>query len=210
MGPLRGLPGQIATLLARLTSGRASALDHLDADISTRAPASSAVSSATWTSALAAFLALVQKPPVASGLINSPREFASAGGTIVEMGYSDLIQSSTSASSSFVDAVNYSGAGVLQAVWLNRAQNATPDACTIEVIVDGATVLSYTTAAGSANFTYATCVVGGVQRYSDGTNYYVLPGAMDDIPFTTSLQIKRKNSSGNATHSVYYKYRKTS
>lgn len=51
---LLGLPGKIKTLLDRLTSVRATALDDLDATISSRAPASTAMSNATWSDARAA------------------------------------------------------------------------------------------------------------------------------------------------------------
>ena len=47
MVPFLGIPGKLNTLLSRLTSGRATAIDHLDADITSRAAAS------TWSSALA-------------------------------------------------------------------------------------------------------------------------------------------------------------
>ena len=51
MAPLLGLPGRIKTLLDRLTATRAANLDHLDATISTRALASTAVNSADLTTA---------------------------------------------------------------------------------------------------------------------------------------------------------------
>lgn len=47
IGALMGVPGKLKTLLDRLTSTRATALDNLDAAISTRASAS------VWTGALA-------------------------------------------------------------------------------------------------------------------------------------------------------------
>lgn len=47
IGALMGVPGRLKTLLDRLTSTRATALDNLDAAISTRASAS------VWTGALA-------------------------------------------------------------------------------------------------------------------------------------------------------------
>lgn len=53
---LLGLPGRVKTLLDRLTSTRAGYLDNLDAAISTRAAASSALSTATWTSTKAGYL----------------------------------------------------------------------------------------------------------------------------------------------------------
>lgn len=46
---LYGLPGKIKTLLDRLTDNRATKLDNLDATISSRAPASTALSSNVWT-----------------------------------------------------------------------------------------------------------------------------------------------------------------
>lgn len=56
MSLLLGLPGQVTTLLARLTSGRATNLDNLDATVSSRAPSSTAVSNADYTAARAAGL----------------------------------------------------------------------------------------------------------------------------------------------------------
>lgn len=46
---LAGVPGKLKTLLDRLTATRAANLDKLDADISTRAAASTALSNAVWT-----------------------------------------------------------------------------------------------------------------------------------------------------------------
>lgn len=54
---LMGLPGKVKTLLDRLTSTRAANLDSLDAQVSTRAPASTALSNVVWTNGLAASLA---------------------------------------------------------------------------------------------------------------------------------------------------------
>lgn len=56
MTPFVGIPGKLKTLLDRLTSTRATNLDNLNATVSSRAPASSALSSATWTGTRAAKL----------------------------------------------------------------------------------------------------------------------------------------------------------
>ena len=56
IGFFAGVPGKLATLLARLSSARAILLDNLDAAITTRAPSSTALTSATWTNARAAKL----------------------------------------------------------------------------------------------------------------------------------------------------------
>ena len=52
---LYGLPGKIKTLLDRLTAARAGYLDRLDNTVSSRAPASTALSNATWTDARAEY-----------------------------------------------------------------------------------------------------------------------------------------------------------
>lgn len=63
MRPALGVSGRLKKILDRLTNstealsdGRVAKLDNLDAAVSTRAPASTALSSATWTGAKAAFL----------------------------------------------------------------------------------------------------------------------------------------------------------
>ena len=48
---LAGVPGKLKALADRLTAARADNLDHLDADISSRAPANTAVSNAVLTDA---------------------------------------------------------------------------------------------------------------------------------------------------------------
>jgi ABC-type hemin transport system ATPase subunit len=76
IGILASIPGKLATLLGRLTAGRATNLDNLDATISTRAIASSALSNAQWTNARATKLDYLDVPvssvmPVASSVIQS-------------------------------------------------------------------------------------------------------------------------------------------
>jgi len=54
--PLLGLPGRIKILIDRITSTRASNLDNLNATVSSRAPASTALSSSVWTGTRAGYL----------------------------------------------------------------------------------------------------------------------------------------------------------
>ena len=54
--PLLGLPGRIKILIDRITSTRASNLDNLDGAVSSRAPASTALSSSVWTGTRAGYL----------------------------------------------------------------------------------------------------------------------------------------------------------
>lgn len=63
LGLLAGLPGKLATLLARLTATRAGYLDNLSAGPA--AQASTALSNGTWTSARAGYLDLLPALPTA-------------------------------------------------------------------------------------------------------------------------------------------------
>lgn len=56
IGFLASIKAGVSTLTSRLTSDRAGYLDRLDAAITTRAAASTALSSATWTAARAGYL----------------------------------------------------------------------------------------------------------------------------------------------------------
>jgi hypothetical protein len=56
IGALMGLPGKIKTLLDRLTATRAGYLDRLDAAVTTRAAASTALTNTTWTDTRAGYL----------------------------------------------------------------------------------------------------------------------------------------------------------
>jgi hypothetical protein len=76
IGILASIPGKLTTLLSRLTAARAANLDNLDATVSTRALASSALSNAQWTNTRATRLDFLDVPvssvmPVASSVINS-------------------------------------------------------------------------------------------------------------------------------------------
>lgn len=64
---LLGLPGRVSALLGRLTETRASNLDRLDAAVTSRAPAGTALSNLVWTDAIAAKLGAmhVETPPTA-------------------------------------------------------------------------------------------------------------------------------------------------
>lgn len=57
----QGLGGKLKTLLDRLTAGRAAAIDNIDVPVSTRAAAATALSSGTWSGALATILAGAMK-----------------------------------------------------------------------------------------------------------------------------------------------------
>jgi len=202
MPALAGLPGKIKTLIDRLTSTRATNLDNLDAAITSRAVASTALSNATWTNALAAELdglapaiaACAQettpllRPPIAGGYVDNNAAFTAS---IVAAG----IPASLSSSTTYVDVVNYTGQGVLSfaaAQTLVAAQSAS-----IRVVIDGVQLCD--TATGTAQYD-ARCPVGAITQYMI---------AFEAIAFKVSLQIQTKCSGGSNTARLLYKYRKT-
>ena len=68
---LLGVPGKLKTLTDRLTSGRATNLDNLDAAVTSRAAASTALSNVTWTNALAALLGNTIQTSILSGAVQT-------------------------------------------------------------------------------------------------------------------------------------------
>lgn len=214
LGFLAGLPGQIATLTSRLTSGRATNLDNLDAAISTRAAASTALSNATWTSALAAALLNVAsnnpllKPPKASGV--SARQFTDAAWPGLDLSAYRLMFGSLpesvydlSSTAAWTDIVNYSGSGVLElCAW--TATSSGGGTATVEIIADGVTVMAYTSAS-LTSYSEHGVAVGDLFISSDRTRSFGNVGAM---PFYTTLQIRAKLSIVAARISVATRYRK--
>ena len=125
---LAGVPGKLKTILDRITAVRAGLLDNLtalDVAVSSRAPASTALSTANWTNAIAARLALFVAAPPASNFFTArskdwgfgapeswPAAYDNAQiGNFVEHGTSDISVSGTTT------VLDYSGSGVLHALW---------------------------------------------------------------------------------------------
>lgn len=83
---LAGVPGKLKTLLGRFTATRAAALDNLDAAITSRAPANTAVSNAVLTDARVAYLDNLSAAPlriksIQRGVINIFSGTGTATGT---------------------------------------------------------------------------------------------------------------------------------
>ena len=83
---LAGVPGKLKTLLGRFTATRAAALDSLDASITSRAPAATAVSNAVLTDVRVAYLDNLSAAPlriksIQRGVINIFSGAGTATGT---------------------------------------------------------------------------------------------------------------------------------
>ena len=199
---LLGLPGKIGTLLTRLSAARAGYLDNLSAGAV--AQAGTALSTGQWTNARAGYLdalntgVTVASPLLADVKANGMMEGSDspAGLATLDASMSGLTADST-VSTTFVDAVNYTGAGVLL---FAAAQKSTQNV-TIEVLIDGTQIVSATLTAGSG-----TCAVAvGALCGPTGTPVVVF----EPIQFRTSLQIRHKTASAAAPSICYHRYRKT-
>ena len=161
---LMGLPGRVSALLGRLTETRANNLDRLDAAVTSRAPAGSALSNLVWTDAIAAKLSAmhVETPPTAL-----PAPWILPSG--VTYAGSETI---TPTSGSFSVAYSRSGAGSLRMLAFKGIDG-------IRVTVDGVVAISATSLDEAKHY----AIWGAL---SDGN----VLSADTALPFKTSLLIE--------------------
>ena len=190
---LLGLPGKIGTLLTRLSDTRATKLDNLDAAVTTRSAAATALSTVQWTSARAAKLDSLATVPITNGVVEGS---AFTPGAALDTLVSGLTTASTS-STSFADAVNYTGPGVL----LFAAVKKTGQNTTMEVILDGVTAISVVANGSSGDTAIAVGMLCGPTATP-----ILIP---EPIAFRTSLQIRHKTASAVAPSVAIYRYRET-
>lgn len=203
---LLGLPGKLKVLTDRLTSLRATNLDNLNATVSSRAAAATALTSVVWTDARAGKLdtgaleaSPLLSPPIVSGVVpTAPTAVIIAWYTHVYTKNSGLEHSGVT-STSYVNAVNYTGKGVLE---FAAAQNETAaGTTTMQITVDGVVIILATVAGvggGSAN---VAAMVGVINSDSCVIS-------LSAIPFKISLKIEVKVTGGSTGRS-FIKYRKT-
>ncbi len=202
---LLGLPAKVKTLVDRLTSTRATNLDNLDAAVSTRSAASTALSNAVWSDARAGKLdtaALEASPllsaPIASGLMpTAPTILYITSYQDVYTKNSGLEHASTT-STSYVNAVNYTGKGVLEFAGL-QSETAAATA-TMQITIDGVVVHLSTVAGTGGGAANVAAMVGVINKAECGIS-------LSWVPFKTSLKIEYKTSAGTAR--AFTKYRKT-
>lgn len=165
LGFLAGLPGKLKTLTDRLTSGRAANLDNLDATMTSRAAASTALSNATWTDALAAkLLAMKQRPP--TSYIGNGNVFVSIPTDIIgaTLAYSGAMTANT-----LKTLVSHTGAGVLNLVAIKTSVTAV-QTLRVKVTLDGVVVVDPgATTSTSLAGNIGIVPVGSVAGFFDGT-----------------------------------------
>lgn len=176
---LLGVPGKLKTisdyLTTHLASARAAKIDNLDAAISTRAAASTALTNATWSDARAAKLDGAAQ--AADPLLGVP--------IAANFGTTEYSTSSTA----YVTAVSITGKGVLKGV-LQKNGTASTFAY-LKVTIDGVVVRD--TISGST--------ASAIYQIPIGAGYTTLDGfsGFDFIPFKSSLLIEHKLSGPAST-----------
>lgn len=135
-------------------------------------------------------------PPIAGGISTSDENYLT--GTIL-----GGVSASTN-STSYVDVVNYTGAGVLE-FCLGIMGGAGTTGSYI-ITIDGLDSTFTITSTSGAYYT-AECFVGAVASYIGD---YVIRGiSLASIPFKESLRIQHKTSNGGYAATTNYRYRKT-
>lgn len=175
---LLGLPGRVSALLGRLTETRASNLDRLDAAVTSRAPAGTALSNLVWTDAIAAKLGAmhVETPPTAlpaPWILPSGVTYAGSE-TIAPM------------FGSFAGAYYRSGAGSLRMLAFKGISG-------IRVTVDGVVAISVTSLDEFKHY----AIWGAL---SDGN----VLSADTPLPFKTSLLIETIDVSSTVPGRLYH------
>jgi hypothetical protein len=201
---LAGVPGRLKTiadyLTTHLSSTRAAKIDNLDAAISTRAPASTALTNATWTPTRAGHLDLISSraaesspllsAPMLNGVVTAVTA-STLGGAFDIVG---ITQSSSTTSTTYSTALTVTGQGVLN--FASVASSGSTHAASIKITIDGVAVFE-----GGTGTRQSLCPVGA---YIPGTAV-----ALDQVPFKTSLLIEHKIANSASNSVAFYKYRKT-
>lgn len=186
---LAGIPTKVKTLLDRLTSTRATKLDNIDVAISTRAPASTALSTAVWTNDHAAKIDafpskfILESPPIAAGWhvdtsnLGTGTAGAGPGNTIRLSTNGQLL---TTAVTTWDEVISVTGKGVINFIAVG-SYGSTATAVRYRLYVDGVLIATD----DSTTITFWRPAVGAV-----GMNSTLIGGiAFDHIPFTASWKL---------------------
>ena len=145
--------------------------------------------------------------PIASGLIRTSTYSLTAN---LVFGTSD--KTHTNSTSSYTDAINYTGSGFITLLCHQSTTGTAPDYATMDLIIDGVTVVTSTSAALGGSAVAVAPIVGVEMPYYDGAaKSSFIAGC--PVVFKTSLQVRHKltsDGSGGASSIVRYQYVKTS
>lgn len=178
---LAGVPGKLKTLIDRLTATRAANLDKLDANITTRAAAATALSNAVWSDARAGKLDSI-------GLPVSPMDRPVLSGAMFR-----VIGSGSRSTAGTAVLLDVTGPGILHRLVSNaRATGGTGTVTgNITIEIDGVSVTI-----ARSQFTNGTDSSNDVSHVGD-------VAWIEHIPFYTSLKVSAELVSlGGATGGI--------
>ena len=216
---LAGLPGQLKTLLDRLTVTRAAKLDNIDAALSTLAAASTALDDTVWTPARAAKIdalnaalstRALQADAVSTANYTSTRaayldtlntnadaKVSEAGGLLYP-GSNGAGGEGSVTSSSWTTVYSYTGSGAL--IFLKMIGQGKDDnsstTCHFRVVIDGNNAWGDTFATSARNLPQETVPL----------SFATWSGV---LPFNSSISLQAKDTDGSAIATIVYGVMKT-
>lgn len=218
IGALLGLPGKIKTVYDYLTTNlaavRAAKIDNLDAAMTTRAAASTALSTAQWTNTRAGYLdniataSPIDRVPIANGLVRHLATYMSTG-TITLAGAQGLDVATIGIGAA---TYSYTGSGVIEfAAIQNHNVTAANNLTGISLVIDGVTVITGPTIPGGSKYVFQ--MIGQIcsNAFWNGTaiayNQPII--SFSQVPFKTGFTI---NATGMASANGLFAvaFRKTS
>lgn len=206
---LLGVPGKLKTisdyLTANWTATRATKVDNLDAAISTRAPASTALTNVMWTDVRAEKLdgiTAAVSSIISTGWPATPSYCPIANNTLLACS-GGTVASTTS--TSWVDALNITGSGVINLIaGYHGTAAGQPGGMYIRVTIDGVVLPTVSASNGHQLLAGALCA-----PYDVAAAAYTITGVTyDQINFKTSLRIEHYAASASYASNVLHKIRR--
>ena len=224
-GKIETIKTNVATLISRLSSARATKLDNLDATIASRAAAATALSTAVWTGTKAGYIDqsvssvvtalgtvgdLVPTSDICPDIDSNYRRanlgtFLALASTNRAVLGAQLIESTygTTLTTSWADALSLTGPGVIDFLAVIRSGAASEIDINIRLMVDGVNVCEvspgWTTAADN-NSGY--CLIGDMLW--DASGAAPLYGGINYRPirFATSLALQVSCATGTSVDNI--------
>lgn len=189
---LAAIQQMLGVLQGRLTATRAGLIDNLDAAISTRAAASTALSTAQWTNALAAaLLAVKQRPP--TSYTGGGNEFATyLYYNVFSIGGTSRALSGAMTANTLKTLLSVTGAGTLNFAGI-FANDATSRTMRVKVTIDGVVVVDPGMSPSINVAGLGIVPVGALAGYYDGT-YYRASAIPAKLSFNSSLLVQYASS----------------
>jgi len=211
---LLGVPGKLKSvydyLTTYLSSTRCAKIDNLNVAVDTRAPASTALSNATWTSALATLLGTLA--PVKSDLTviaaNFPTNIVQSATANGAIGYPNTLLSTYS--TSYVDVLSISGKGFINGIAIFAYSVSGAYTVNANLIVDGITLYSAASlTSNGVGHAPIGVLVGGLEGNSTNPPLVAVLNSMR-IPFNSSVVLQLKTSNFMINAFAYYNIQRTS